>query len=834
LDQAVLKKLFKALMELLFLVRAPSLYKSLRDLAIDVLQKAHGSEEKEYRLNVDTRYEASLWVDGISNDTLDAFHTNMLKASRSTVPAYLQIAKAWKTAGFVWPFPRCSISTTLLQAIQDLQKSKGPFAALVSQITLRMMFRSESPLVLAALVVASTVQDEEAKPAVQALREYCSSIVKFDPSGGADRSNRLSLALETVFPDGFVLNHVIGLAKGKASVSTTKPFYSDQAWEILHALIHCIQGLEKSQSDRCKDTAYRILPLCAMATEQCATGASWEIIRSVLGQERSDYVDLLLLLSRQSRQQRTDFMSGPQNNNDLLLYLMSDFLPAEDALELSVSLLKRFAAGANESQQGTSGTLLLVHCLRTLRQQNFGENVLPSTRIQTFIALAISVWTEILSDTATSQDRLLVQTIESVVAHVLNVVESGYIGILSVNAEATVQKCLSSTRYKLTPDSDCLLSTLLRLDEVAFRSEFLKAHNSLVGTQWYDSLIVDGKLDRVLNVLAEASGLVPDSLLGLIDKRCSSLAGRLRKGDVQLPLELIPLLLKFKSFFAETILPIDGVNTFIQEFIKSSETRESDEAFELAALLCSKEIPIDSMSNDSTRRLASLLLKALCTTLRSRLRRIPRQSAMDAVTLSAECASATRHLRDTFAKCKRFDDDALEDATFIIDTIKSCLRFSVNACADGLEGLRIDILELTYEVLVAFGNRMHFGRMAQGSVSSIVFELVSRHSQFTNVCEAQEQARFQYAVFSILQLCLEMNTSISFEASTWKIFSKAFCASPSQKDVLVLRVIETYAKRAKDVSALLSCITWLLTSSAVSKPVTLSDEQFPYASVRNS
>jgi hypothetical protein len=808
LDQTLLKKLLKALMELLFLVRAPSVYKSLRDLAIDVVQKTHGSEEKEYCLTVDTRYEASLWVDGLSNDTLDAFHINLLKASRSTVPAYLQIAKAWTTAGFGWPFPRCSISTTLLQAIQDLHKSKVPFAVLVSQITLRMMFRSESPLVLAALVVPSAVPcNEETNPTVQALRGYCSSIVKFDPSGGADRSNRLCSALQTVFPDGSILHHVIGLAKGKANISSTKSFYSDQTWEILNALIHCIQGLEKSQSDRCKDTAYRILPMCAKATEQCPMGASWERIRRVLGRERSDYVDLLLLLSPQSRQQRTDYMSRPQNNNDLLLHLMSDFFPADDALELSISLLKRFKAGAVESQRRSSGTLLLVHCLRTLRQQNFVEKTLPPKRIQTFVALAISVWTDIASDTATSQERLLVQTMESVVAHVLNVVESGYIGILSVNTETTVQKCLSSTRYKLPSDSDCLLSTLMRLDEVAFRSEFLKAHNSLVGTQWYDSLIVDGKLDRVLNVLAEASELIPDSLLGLIDKRCSTLAGRLRKGDVQLSCELIPLLLKFKSIFSETILPINGVNTFIEECMERSETRVSDVAFELAVLLCSKEIPIDSTSYDPTRRLGSLLLRALCTVLRSRLRRIPRQSAMDAVTLFAQCASATRHLRDVFVKCKRFDDDVLQDATFIIDTIKSCLRFSVNAYADGLEGLGFDILELTYEVLVAFRNRTHFGRMAQGSVSSIVFELVSRHSQFTNVCEAQEQARLQYAVFSILQLCLEMNTSISFEASTWKMFSKAFSASPSQKDVLVLRVIETYAKRAKDVSVLLHCIT---------------------------
>jgi hypothetical protein len=473
---------------------------------------------------------------------------------------------------------------------------------------------------------------------------------------------------------------------------------------------------------------------------------------------------------------------------------MSDFLTAEAALELSISLLKRFETRLENSQAN-----LIVHCLRMLHRQELAET--QSQQIQDFVSLAMSVWTKVVSDTASSHERLLAHTIESVVAQVLHIVESGYIGILFVPAKATVQKCLTSKRYKLPPDRDrCLLSTLLTLDEAAFRTEFLSAHNSLVGKEWYNALIVEGKLDQVLGAFAEASYLIPDSLLELIDTRCSRMACELRKGDIQSN-GFIPLLVKFKRFLAETTLPLEGANALMQEFMAKSETEEFDAAIELAGILWSKAIPINSERNaPAPRRLGLLLLKVLCSTLRVRLRHITKQQVVNASVSYAECSFAARHLRETFLQCKHFVDDELEDATYIIDVMKSCLRFAVNVCSDSFEKLRIELLDLIYEVLVAFKCRMNFGRTDKNSVSSVVFDLVSNHSQFISVCQAHEQPQFQSAIFSILQLCLVMNSSISFEPYTWKTLSRAFSASPSQKDRLVFGVIETYAKRANNVS----------------------------------
>jgi hypothetical protein len=136
------------------------------------------------------RYEASLWVDGLTNDTLEEFCTVLQTAQELPVPVFVQIAKCWRASSLPSYVPDSRPSALVLCAIQQLPSASSYFAFLTCRVVAACLLSELRPLSLALVIVdvASTVGESKNGFIYGTLLKYAESMVQreFDLTSNAE------------------------------------------------------------------------------------------------------------------------------------------------------------------------------------------------------------------------------------------------------------------------------------------------------------------------------------------------------------------------------------------------------------------------------------------------------------------------------------------------------------------------------------------------------------------------------------------------------------------------------------------------------------------------
>lgn len=805
----MLIKLFQQLMMILADVRHHNVFKTLRELTIRVFMEAN---ENESTCQVEARFEATLWVDGLSPKLLDTFHDIMLQANRSPDAIFINVARSWKNAGFDWPVETHAISKTLLMAVQTIQQFTGAFTLFLVQVILRIILHSECPLVLAALVLDNIQIETECHVAVTSLANYLTSLVQFDSVARADRKRRL-LAVLNFFPGHYlVIMRALHDVNDGSLLVPLQDFPSQlpdelSNREVLCGLLHCAQVMDASTKTFCCHGALRFVALCATGSDSFP----WRRIRSSLESDQFSYLNFVSLLSTGSLQ-NTLFSVGESSCDELFLLLQSDYLPTTALLEIGISRLELFVSNRHGNGSKNSDYLFLIHVSEVLSKRQFSHESIEEAKVSDFLKNVLSVWNVLGNDDSNKLDQKLVCAIQSAIVRILSS-EAGYLAVMAFDAKLIVTKSLSYMQCNNFRREECLLSALVRYDRVLFGSQFMAAHESLAQTEPYRSNCMQGKLDFVLYAFVEdvfKHGLsFPDNFLRLIDNRASYLASHLHLSTGLLH-EFVVLLFSLKDTFDEKHLNLfPGVLEFlgaiIQTFPEKGKNGSIDVAIEVAAIFCNKDALRGCTKVLKLQHsLRDLSLRRLCSQIRTRLRCLSKSSFRNEDEGCQTCLSIIRTLRGIIDNISESNQSHAQDATFLGDAVKAYLRFSICSDSDGLTEIRVEVVSLLYHLLKALKDGRTIGGLNGESGSKMIFELTTTHSRFSSFGAYLDNAtceRLQTTLFAMLRLCLEMQNEVTFERSTWLVFWRAYNGSPSGKDTLTFNIMDLYAKTDKDVSA---------------------------------
>ena len=151
-------------------------------------------------------YETSLWVDGLSQQSIDEFCSMFQSIAKNSFQHVIQVAQSWKKSSLPAALPPISFSPLLTITLTSLQGKSDCFAILACQVAAKCLLFHRHPLPLAALIAHGLAGDERpelasSKAAVSAdlLRRYSRSLIEFNKSSAKDRHSVLNLLIESLF-----------------------------------------------------------------------------------------------------------------------------------------------------------------------------------------------------------------------------------------------------------------------------------------------------------------------------------------------------------------------------------------------------------------------------------------------------------------------------------------------------------------------------------------------------------------------------------------------------------------------------------------------------------
>lgn len=154
-------------------------------------------DEAEYRIN--REYEASCWIDGITDRTLNDFCSLVQQSANATTPDIVTFALAWRNADLPDnPLPNAHPSAILVQSLQLLTQASDEFTLLTVQVLAKCLLHDANPLPLAALILDAS-KTVAGHPVFGQLVEYARSVLHFDRYVASKRNDLAMAMLKACF-----------------------------------------------------------------------------------------------------------------------------------------------------------------------------------------------------------------------------------------------------------------------------------------------------------------------------------------------------------------------------------------------------------------------------------------------------------------------------------------------------------------------------------------------------------------------------------------------------------------------------------------------------------
>lgn len=208
-------------------------------------------------------YEASCWLDGLSNDLLDEFCSLVQKSTQQASMSIVSVAKAWKASNLPGQAPTLQFSPILVQSLLTINQISETFAGLVCQVVSNCLLYMANPLPLAALIVhvsASTCALDQ----FQRLSEYSRSLVNFAEYSGIERKVLVHKMMQSCLPGTSALLDVTKECRSNTSSEDNANEINGESLNylaLIRQLAHVILSIdERRTEDKCLILVQKILP----------------------------------------------------------------------------------------------------------------------------------------------------------------------------------------------------------------------------------------------------------------------------------------------------------------------------------------------------------------------------------------------------------------------------------------------------------------------------------------------------------------------------------------------------------------------------------------------
>lgn len=166
--------LVRICLEIALKTRCESILQEARSIAIAFLVRIIG------RNDLESRYEAACWFDGLQNEFLNEFCQLLQDANKVTSPFALEMVKAWDKMKLPPPVPHIRISALLRQSLRSLAQFTQPFQRFLAQIMTRCLWSHGNPIPLGVMIVyAAELHAMDWQP-FRPLVDYCRLLMYFD------------------------------------------------------------------------------------------------------------------------------------------------------------------------------------------------------------------------------------------------------------------------------------------------------------------------------------------------------------------------------------------------------------------------------------------------------------------------------------------------------------------------------------------------------------------------------------------------------------------------------------------------------------------------------
>lgn len=225
--------LFRTILELTISTRSVAIYQETRTIGMLLLSHLNSNHEYE------AWYEASCWVDGITNSTLPEF-CSLLKDSANTVPlTSAELVHAWRKANLpLKSLPTRQLSTLLIRGIKQLKQASTEFGTLISQVVTRCLFSYENPVPLALMILEYVKGDDvDAMPThIADLVEYANMLAFYHRYTKSMRITIRNQLLETTFRYSSLPN----VRQNSKSHPLSKKYYNDHCLALTQQTKHLV------------------------------------------------------------------------------------------------------------------------------------------------------------------------------------------------------------------------------------------------------------------------------------------------------------------------------------------------------------------------------------------------------------------------------------------------------------------------------------------------------------------------------------------------------------------------------------------------------------------
>jgi hypothetical protein len=216
--------LYRYILELTMSARSVTIYQEAR--TIGMLLLSHINPNNDY----ESWYEASCWIDGLTNTTLQEFSSFLKESTANSAvpPISVELVRAWRKANLpLRSLPTRQLSPLLIRGLKYLKQASLKFGTLIAQVVTRCLFTYENPVPLALMVLEYVNNDNiRTMPAqVTGLVEFANMIAFHDQCSRSARTALRDQLLKTTFRCS--TRPVVGSRPTKRHIQCSKKYFND-------------------------------------------------------------------------------------------------------------------------------------------------------------------------------------------------------------------------------------------------------------------------------------------------------------------------------------------------------------------------------------------------------------------------------------------------------------------------------------------------------------------------------------------------------------------------------------------------------------------------------
>ena len=274
----------------------PEVYGAARELALSLLeQEIFPHSDNNAEAISSQKYETCLWVDAISENTIEDLMTMTAEARQQSVQHKMQIFQALSKAKLGYD-SACSVSSLLSLSISYLMSDTDDsrtsftkeFELRLIQIATKMLLFQTNAKQFAALIVYAASEKLEDKSNTAALHQIATSLL----SGGTAATTHLHALSSNIFHRECPLHCLLRVSVGKAR-------YMPQCSFTTEIMRQCLSILKYTAEEECREELLNMLKqivvhICAVEGACTVTEIETILVQSTLS--TADFEGIMLVL----------------------------------------------------------------------------------------------------------------------------------------------------------------------------------------------------------------------------------------------------------------------------------------------------------------------------------------------------------------------------------------------------------------------------------------------------------------------------------------------------------------------------------------------------------